>query len=299
MPNNQPSTKQQQKESKQTGLPASCWTIWHTIALGVFVAVVVWVSVRQDIGLRFTWSVLAVLLVAFALVAGHGIKGVWRGVFIDERNMISLSRVQMLAWTVVVLSAYGALALTRVHFDPSTALDVVIPQEMWLLIGISTTSLIGSPLIKSTKKKASRALDSGKEKESLDSQRVGLSDEVKVEGSIVSKKTVNDASWSDLFTGEEVTNVAHLDLAKIQMFFFTVLLVFSYIVTILSLFATACGIEELTALAAQLGTTGSTTLTGSECWKPDSLPALSNGALALVGISHGGYLVNKIVPATS
>ena len=41
------------------------------------------------------------------VIAGLGITGVWRGAFIDERNMISLPRFQMLVWTVLVLSAYG------------------------------------------------------------------------------------------------------------------------------------------------------------------------------------------------
>ena len=95
-------------------------------------------------GLRVSWLVLAVSLVAFAGIAGHGIKGVWRGMFIDERNMISLSRLQTLVWTVVVLSAYGTIALARVKDAPASALDVTVPDTLWLLIGISTTSLVGS-----------------------------------------------------------------------------------------------------------------------------------------------------------
>lgn len=63
--------------------------------------------------------------------------------------MISLSRFQMLVWTVLVLSAYGTLAVTRAaELDPLTALDVEIPQTVWVLMGISTTSLVGSPLIR-------------------------------------------------------------------------------------------------------------------------------------------------------
>ena len=60
------------------------------------------------------------------MIAGPGITGVWRGPFLDERNMIGLSRFQMLVWTILVLSAYGALAVTRAaEEDPVTALRAI------------------------------------------------------------------------------------------------------------------------------------------------------------------------------
>ncbi len=265
--------------NQQTGLPASRWEWWHTVGLALFVVLVVAVAVRQPTGLRGAWLVLAVSLLAFAAIAGHGIKGVWRGMFIDDRNMVSLSRLQMIVWTVVVLSAYGAIALARIPEDPLKALSVKIPDDLLLLIGISTTSLVGSPLLKSTKKGKGSELPEDEKKEILDNQRQDLSTKVRAEGRIVCKKSVDDASWSDLFTGEEVTNVAHLDLAKIQMFFFTILLVLSYVVALWSLFG-ECTVSE--ALP--------------KC-PPKTLPVLGDDALTLVAISHGGYLVNKAVPA--
>ena len=268
------------QDATQTGLPASRWYWWHTVGLALFVVLIVGVAVQQTMGLRVAWLVLAVSLVAFAAIAGHGIMGVWRGMFIDERNMISLSRLQMLVWTVVVLSAYGAIALARVQETPVAALDVTVPDTLWLLIGISTTSLVGSPLLKNTKRGKGSALEEQEKNEILENQRKDLSNNVTAEGRIVSKNSVDDASWSDLFTGEEVTNVAHLDLAKIQMFFFTVLLVLSYVVALWSLFAD-CTVSE-----AQ-----------PTCQVPGALPELGDGALTLLTISHGGYLVNKAVPA--
>ena len=266
--------------TSQRGLPASNWSWWHTAGLVLFVVLVVWVAVPQTMGLRVGWIVFAVSLVGFTGVAGHGIKGVWRGMFIDERNMISLSRLQMFVWTVVVLSAYGTIALARVQQDPVTALDVEVPQELWLLMGISTTSLVGSPLIKNTKRSPGSALGLQQKKDALENQREGLSDEVTTAGQIVSKTTVDGASWSDLFTGEEITNVAHLDLAKIQMFFFTIILVLSYVVALWSLFA------ECTVSEAQ-----------PKCVPLTILPDVGDGALTLLVISHGGYLLNKAVPA--
>jgi hypothetical protein len=39
---------------------------------------------------------------------------------------------------------------------------------------------------------------------------------------------VSQASWADMFRGEEITNFDVIDLAKVQMFFFTIAVVFTY-----------------------------------------------------------------------
>ena len=261
------------RHSQQTELPAHSWEWWHTAALGLIVALLGWMAIWRPWGLYASWLVVVVVLIAFVVIAGLGITGVWRGAFIDERNMISLSRFQMLVWTVLVLSAYGTLAVTRAaEEDPLTALDVQIPQTVWILMGISTTSLVGSPLIRNMKKDPRLALEPDDQEQVLDNQRQGLAEHVRVEGRIVAKKSVEDASWSDLFIGEEVSDAAHLNLAKIQMFFFTILLLISYGVSVASLLIRSEAI-------------------------PDALPDVGEGMLALFGISQGGYLVDKAVPA--
>ena len=261
------------RHPQQTELPAHSWEWWHTAALGLIVALLGWMAIWRPWGLYASWLVVVVVLIAFVVIAGLGITGVWRGAFIDERNMISLSRFQMLVWTVLVLSAYGTLAVTRAaEENPLTALDVQIPQTVWILMGISTTSLVGSPLIRNMKKDPRLALEPDAQEQVLDNQRQGLAEHVRVEGRIVAKKSVEDASWSDLFIGEEVSDAAHLNLAKIQMFFFTILLLISYGVSVASLLIRSEAI-------------------------PDALPDVGEGMLALFGISQGGYLVDKAVPA--
>jgi len=95
-------------------------------------------------------------LALFTLVVGHGVTGVWKRAFVDDRNRMSLSRLQMLLWVVVIVSAFGTIAIRRLHQAPLTeadivgAMDIGVPQTIWLLLGISTASFIGSPLIKST-----------------------------------------------------------------------------------------------------------------------------------------------------
>ena len=265
--------------AQQTGLPASSWGKWHTRGILLFLVVAAVVAVPHNLGTHVAWIVLAGVLVGVTAIAGHGIKGVWRGMFIDERNMISLSRVQTVVWTVVVLSAYGALALARLQQEASSALDIIIPDPLLVLMGISTASLVGSPFLKNTKRGQASALGEGERDTTLENQRAGLSGEVKTEGRIVSKKSVEDASWADLFTGEEVTNVAHLDLAKIQMAFFTIILVMSYVVVVWAMLSFGCEPSS------------------TECKMPDALPGFSDKAVVLLAISHGGYLINKAVPA--
>lgn len=55
-------------------------------------------------------------------------------------------------------------------------------------------------------------------------------DEVKenAQGVLFANTSVGDASFSDMFQGDEVTNKAYVDVAKLQMFFFTVIAGLTY-----------------------------------------------------------------------
>jgi hypothetical protein len=79
-----------------------------------------------------------------------------------------------------------------------------------------------------------------------------------------------EAQWTDLFMGEEAGNAAWLDLGKVQMFFFTIILAFAYAVNLGELFQDAGIINEF--------------------------PTFDDGMVALLGISHAGYLTNKAIP---
>ena len=85
------------------------------------------------------------------------------------------------------------------------------------------------------------------------------------------RTAIRRTSWSDLFIGEDVSDAAHLNLAKIQMFFFTVLLLITYGVSEASLFG------------------------GSE-GNPDALPDFGEDMLTLFGISQGGFLTRQGSP---
>jgi MFS family permease len=57
------------------------------------------------------WLIFAVILVALLAGLGKSTNGSWLGILIDSRNRMSLSRLQIALWTVMILSAYVALAL--------------------------------------------------------------------------------------------------------------------------------------------------------------------------------------------
>jgi hypothetical protein len=83
---------------------------------------------------------------------------------------------------------------------------------------------------------------------------------------------------ADLFKGEEVGNADTIDLGKVQMFYFTLAMAASYAVSIGAAFAGAGG-EMARDFAF-------------------SFPAINANLVLMLGVSHGGYLVNKAVPHT-
>lgn len=244
------------------------WQTFHTLAtilIVIAIALVGWLLPVASV--RVSWTLTLLLLLAFLLVAGQGITGRTDGLMIDERNKMSLSRFQMVLWTVLILSAFLAVALARVRegmvADP---LAIALPQELWILMGISTTSLVGAPLINNAKRK--RNADDRQLAETISQLRDqgANANEVDSEGLLVVNRDLSAARWSDMFRGEEAGNAAVLDIAKVQMFFFTIILVIAY----------------ASALAAALGS-----------GPVGEFPAVSQGMLALLGISHTGYLTSK------
>ena len=238
----------------------SNWKWWHTLVVVIFPVAIVASGMLLPSSLRLlTWLINLAIFLVFIVIIGDGITGRWSGLLIDDRYKMSLSRMQTIAWTILVLSAFITAALTNISKEgPFNALNIGIPETLWLLLGISTTSLIGSPLILGVKKRQPYP--------------PLQSDNQFTKGPIVFNKQIKDASWSDIFMGEEVSNDKVLDLGKVQMFYFTVLLVFAYGVMLALIFndpkqSVISGFPEPNAAVA-----------------------------GLLGISQAAYLVNKAIP---
>jgi len=250
----------------------STWTSWHSASLlGILAAVFIVELLLPAPPRLWTWLSILALLGLFAVVAGHGVTGLWLGLLIDTRNKASLSRLQMVLWTILILSGFLAAVITNVDGGQPEPLAITIPPELWLLMGISTASLVGSPLIVGIKK--NRPANEDEKVRVLDQLARQAVDpaQVAIRGQLVVNENADSARIADLFQGSETGNAGQLDLGKLQMFFFTLVLLFAY----------------GTALAALFKTSGG---------KITELPAMDTGMLALLAISHAGYLVNKALP---
>lgn len=248
------------------------WHWYHGGAVLLLICGSVGTGLMAKLPLSNIWLITLVAFAAAVMVIGHGVTGYWRGAFIDDRNVMSLSRFQMLAWTVLILSAFFAAVLWNVHLNIDQPIEkVVVSSSLWGLMGISTTSLVASPLILSGKKNQNPDLQQMTQTRDL-LQAQGAEGSAN-QGLVMTNRKLEQARWTDMFTGEETSNAAHMDLSRVQMFFFTVVSLLGYGVAIAGQFSSP---------AALVGVT--------------YLPELSGGILGLIGISHTGYLVTKAIP---
>lgn len=212
------------------------------------------------------WILELLILFVFTLCLGRWICGRPLGILVTERNLMSLSRFQLILWTLLILSAFTVIAVQRIRAGIPQALSIEVDWHLWALLGISTASLVGTPLLLASKKdqnpangvvdKAARVLneDSG----DIDTNRLGR---------LYSNTDPKDARLTDIFQGDEVINTAYIDPAKLQMFLFTLIVAGSYAYQIYS---------SMSAAPAKL-----------------VMPAVSPDMIALLGISHAGYLGSK------
>jgi|SRR5687767_3219324 len=214
--------------------------------------------------------VLGIMMISF-LWLGHYVTGRPLGILVNERNVMSLSRFQMVIWTLLILSAYLSMVMYRIRTDVPDALAVPMDWHLWALMGISAASLVGSPLLLSNKtsKKAhptavrKAAKETGEDENDVEDNRQGL---------LYVNPDLESASFKDLFQGDEIKNTSRIDLPKLQMFFFTVVIAIGYS---MDLFAKLSGPVII-----------------------EQFPPFSEGVLALLGISHAGYLSAKGIDHT-
>jgi hypothetical protein len=152
-------------------------------------------------------------------------RGKWWGILVDDRLRFSLTHLQVVLWTLVLLSLYGAVLLSRaLHgLPPSEWLDIAVPEQLLILAGISGGSAVVATAAKSTRTAQIRAMN-------LSSQK--------------------QTHFSQMFFVEEGAAADQvIDVTKFQGFFFTAIAVLVYIVaSAFELAATSVprGLPELT-----------------------------------------------------
>ena len=246
--------------------PKGPGTIWHLLASVALLIAIVWVGLHFEPRAN-AWVIILVLMAAFALVNGHGITGSPWGILIDSRNKMSLSRLQMLAWTLVVLSTLVTAILTNVARGAAAPMDIAVPQELWVLLGITTAAAVGAPaVLNSRRQKKPDGTELQKTERALQQQGhapVDTSDD----SVVLRNADVRDARFSELLKGDESGNASTVDLGKLQMFFFTFVLVAGYGSAVYSMFLQDAHVT--------------------------ALPSVQEGMNVLLGISQTGYLAMK------
>jgi hypothetical protein len=345
-----------------------------------------------NISARWYWMI-GIMLV-FVMLIGLTVNKRLDGALIDWRNKMSLSHLQVILWTILGMSAFLTIGLTRISviknilYDPETAfeqayavgdveclqglseeaitqeildtcpvpdpLQIIFPEELLLAMGISLASFAGSTLVKSNqsnttilsaneernlreqiikttqeKKDAMKEVDKintlieAERFKKIEAEHQGRTNEVEsadqnityyeskqkeyqqkaetadtrigdkqkeldkylkemedAKGLLATNKTPQEAQWSDIFKKEKSGEQELVDLSKVQMFFFTIAVIFAYATALNSLMQQTSLVENPFGVV---------------------LPAFSASLVILLGVSHGGYLVTKNtdLPSTS
>jgi hypothetical protein len=234
----------------------------------------------------------AFLICLVLLTAYVALIGIWRakrpsGILISERNLMSLARFQMVAWTIVVFSGFFVVVMQRIAHNVAVTEALspdVIDPTLWAAMGISLASLVGTPWILSQKK------DADPTQKAVNAAAVALkgTDTAQTinqnrQGVLYRNSDPSEARFSDIFEGDEVANTAYVDIAKLQMFILTVLLVCTYAADLWSF------LGQFDLISNPQGATASTLL---------SMPKLSGNQISLLLISHAGYLSSKAITHT-
>jgi hypothetical protein len=247
------------------------WASFLALTLAFLVPAI---APSYGVGLAVPWAASVVLLIAFCVALGVAINERPAGMIIDNRNRVSLSKLQAAAWSILVLSAVITAVFARIRWKYADPVGIGLPGDLLAVMGISATTLVAAPVILSLK--AGQSPPAGQE--ALTAAKLG--DDVTAlasTGKVYARADASAAQWLDLFRGEEVSNAASPDLSKVQQFLITVVVLAVYAAALWSLF-------EAPEVYGPKG-----------AWLAD-LPPFSEKMLWLIGISHAGYLAYKAAP---
>ncbi|MHB8270294.1 hypothetical protein [Bradyrhizobium sp.] len=213
---------------------------------------------------------ITVGIAGLAVALGLGTKGSITGIWIDERNRVSLARAQVTLWTIVALGGFAAIALYNVGLAGPVAFPQ-IPASIAAALGIAFASPMISALILNSK--TFGAPDSSSAQ--ANSLRINVSDYgLDTPSDLLETRAVpSEASLADVFVGEHVSDAGNVDLSRLQNVVLTVTLVLGY----------------FAMLVGQLGSIAADTLLTGISALPDPGAAFTSVLL----VSHATYLGTK------
>jgi hypothetical protein len=202
------------------------------------------------------WTLAAFVLLASAAWLGARVRKSGWGIFVDSRGRFSLTQMQLVLWTVVVLSLIVGVFVGRL-LDATAradgALNFAIPNELLLVMGISIGSAAVATAIKTNKDARTNDTSTGPTvaTRALTEHAPGPAQAIMVE----------EGSTAD----------QAIDIAKFQNFWFTFILIAAYVALAVATIMDAANVSAIT-----------------------ELPGFDATFVTLLGISHAGYLAGKL-----
>jgi hypothetical protein len=228
--------------------------------------------------LRNQWLLIEATLLGLCVFAGYIVNRRADGLLIDEQNRISLARIQWAAWLVVLLGGFFIESIWNVAVgfaDPDKGPFPFMQSQLYALLGIVSGSAVVSSVIANGKMNAPNAPSPP------DNPAIGTPTNV---GLIDANVDPSEASWADLYLGDEVANRDVVDISRLQKLIVTVLLVMAYVQLLWF------------HLVSDLTDKSGTLLADAHF---ANMPQVGDTFIWLLGISHGAYLAYKTVSKTS
>jgi hypothetical protein len=208
------------------------------------------------------WLLCFILTLVLTGLIGKKLTGHARGFLLDDRNKYSLSQLQIVAWTMVIIPGLAAIVLAH------GTLKIGISSEVLALMGISLASLGGSLVIKG-QQASSDTTSQGASGQTVPPAAAAAG--IERQGRLAKNHVDTQARWSDIFKAEifeeAVTN--KLDFGKFQLFLVTLVVIVGYVLVLFN-----SGIAKVQEVYM--------------------LPDLSKEVVTLIAISHAGYLGIKV-----
>lgn len=211
-------------------------------------------------------------LTALMILVGVSVTGLFWGILINERNIMSLSRFQAALWTIIVLADLATILLGRAWAGlPLTDAQNLLRPDLLALMGISYASAVGTSIVHANKSGVPTP------PAAMQAAQTNLNDPAgdftAAQGVMYKNKKPSDARVGDMFQGDELADAQTSDLSKVQMFFFTIVGVIVFLGTADANFSNM-KLADVT------------------------IPQLPESLIALMGISHAAHLGNKAVTRT-
>lgn len=281
-------------------------TTWLGLGLGIiFLGLLLphWASDpgwRPVLGFLGTLAGTLCLFVSFGLAITDTHLGILRG----GNNTFSLARLQMAAWTWLILSALIGIAVARLWnqaHQASNALNIYIPSNLFIVMGISYFTGAAAPALLSLKSATPNTPSQ------VETARTRMNETgVAANGQVIVRSLAHPPRLGDLVEGDDVATAGTVDISKVQQLLITALLLGVYFCMLWDLFTSP---EQIWNMPGDVGKalTQSKDMvcglsqkmidTGHYCgqgWA--AMPDFPKSLVTLLAVSHGGYLAYKAAP---